>query len=105
MFGCISDQVAIVIDSRPFRLAIIDIEDSTRVKHVAARKVIISNCAGAVLGNWQRSPYLKVFPIFGRLEINQGWEEQDHVPSLVHDWCTAVSAADFAWQLVYGSLF
>lgn len=85
MFGCISDQVAVVIDPRPFWLAIIDVEDSTRVKHVAA--------------------YLKVFPIFGRLEINQGWKEQDHVPSLVHDGCTAVSAANFAWQLVHGGFF
>ncbi len=44
--------------------------------------------------------YFKVLPFFGRLEIYQSWEEQDHVPSLVHDWCTTVRATDFAGQLM-----
>lgn len=53
----------------------------------------------------QCSPRVKVLPVFRRLEVDQGWEQQDHIPSLVHDRCAAVSTADFARQLVYSCLF
>ncbi len=36
LFGCISNQLTLIVDARPLRLAIIDVEDTTRVKHVAA---------------------------------------------------------------------
>jgi len=47
---------------------------------------------------------IKVFAVLWILEIDQGWEQQDHVPPLVHDGCTTVGAADFAGQLMHGSL-
>lgn len=49
-------------------------------------------------------PDVEVLPFFGALEIDQGWEEQDHVSSFVHDGCTAVGTADLARQLVNGGL-
>ena len=34
------------------------------------------------------------------VELDQGWKEQDHVASLVHDRCVSVGAADFGRKLV-----
>lgn len=48
---------------------------------------------------------IKIFALLWRLEIDQGWKQQDHVPSFIHDRCTAICTADFARQLVHGSLF
>jgi hypothetical protein len=36
------------------------------------------------------------FLLFFTLEFNQGWEEQDHVPALIHDRGSAVCTADLA---------
>lgn len=47
---------------------------------------------------------VKILPVFGRLEIDQGGKEQDHVPSLVHDGGAAVRTADLARQLVHARL-
>lgn len=38
------------------------------------------------------------------LKLDERWEEQDHVASLVHDWAAAVAAANLAWQLMSGRL-
>lgn len=46
----------------------------------------------------------KILPILLILEINQGREQQDHVPALVHDRGAAVRAADLAGQLVHAGL-
>lgn len=46
-------------------------------------------------------PYIKILPVLGRFPIDQGWEQQDHVPALVHDRCTTVGAADFAGKFVH----
>lgn len=53
----------------------------------------------------QCSPRFEILPVFRRLEVDQGWEQQDHISSFVHDRCTAISTADFARQFVYGCLF
>ena len=45
-----------------------------------------------------------MLPLLVILEINQGREEQDHVPPFVHDGGAAVGAADFAGELVHARL-
>lgn len=47
----------------------------------------------------------KILLILFALEIDQGWKEQDHVASLVHDGCSAICAADLARQFVPARLF
>ena len=36
--------------------------------------------------------------------MDQAWEEQYHVPALIHDWAMAEAAPHFAWQLVLVAL-
>ena len=36
--------------------------------------------------------------------MDQAWEEQNHIPALIHDWAMAEAAPHFAWQLVLVAL-
>jgi len=48
---------------------------------------------------------IKPLLLLVRLELNQTREQQDHIPPLVHDWCSAVGTADFTRELVSCRLF
>lgn len=50
-------------------------------------------------------PDVKVLAVLGGFEVDQGWEQQDHVSTFIHNGCSAVGAADLAWQLVHTRLF
>lgn len=52
----------------------------------------------------QRLPWLEFCLVFVRLEVHKTWEQQNHVPSLVHYGRMAERAADFARQLVLDGL-
>lgn len=47
---------------------------------------------------------VEVLAVLRRLEVDQSWEQQYHIPPFVHDRCTAVRAADFAGELVHRGL-
>jgi hypothetical protein len=46
----------------------------------------------------------EVLAFLWRLEIDQSWEQQDHVSPFIHDRCTTVCTADFAGQFMHCSL-
>jgi len=50
------------------------------------------------------SPWLEICLVLVGLQVNQAREEQDHVPSLIHDWAVAVVATNFARKLVLNRL-
>lgn len=76
----ILNQITLIINTRPLRQAIGDVHNALTVEHVAAR--------------------LEVRLVLVGLEVNQGWEEEDHVAPLIHDGAVAERAAHFAGQLV-----
>jgi hypothetical protein len=78
--GTILNQITLVINPGPLRQTIGDIHNALAVEHVAAR--------------------LEVRLVLVGLEVDQGWEEEDHVAPLVHDGAVAEGAAHFAGQLV-----
>jgi hypothetical protein len=78
------NEIALVVDTAPLRQTIGDVHDTLAVEHVAA---------GLEVG----------FVLVG-LEVDERWEEQDHVAALVHDGAVAVRAAHFAGQLVLDAL-
>ena len=49
-------------------------------------------------------PWLEVCLVLIGLQVNQAWEEQNHVSSLVHDWAVAEVTANLAWKLVLNRL-
>jgi len=49
-------------------------------------------------------PRLEVCLVLVGLQVNQTWEQQDHVPALVHDWAVAVVASNLARKLVLDRL-
>ena len=46
----------------------------------------------------------EVLFVFLGLEVDERWEEQDHISTLIHDGRAAVGATDFARELVRGGL-
>ena len=80
----ILNQITLIINTRPLRQAVGDVHNALAVEHVAAR--------------------LEVRLVLVGLEVNQGWEEEDHVAPLVHDGAVAEGAAHFAGQLVLDRL-
>ena len=51
-------------------------------------------------------PWRKLLNVLSApLELEQAREEQDHVPTLVHDWAPTMGARDLAGQLVLRRLF
>ena len=104
ILGTVGDEIATVVEAGPFGLSIVDVEDTSGIEHVAAETPL----AGDI--TWCRYiilfiPRVEVFPILRVLEVDQGGEEQDHIPPFVHDGRSAVGAADFAGKLVDAGLF
>lgn len=47
---------------------------------------------------------IEVLPVLFRFEVDQGWEQQYHIPPFIHDGRPTVRAADFAGELVFACL-
>ena len=97
----IFNEIAVVVDTRPFRLPIWDIKHSSWVKHVATAVVRYWHWN---LAKKESLPDLKVLPLFWGLEVDQGWKQQDHVPPFIHDGCPAICAADLARKFMDAGL-
>ena len=48
--------------------------------------------------------WLEILSVLLILKINQSREEQDHVPSFIHNWSAAVCTANLARQLMHTRL-
>ena len=63
-------------------------------------------------GKGQRQPkreekdsrWLEILLILVVFEVDERWEQENHVSTFVHDWCTTVCAADFAGEFVNAGL-
>lgn len=66
--------------------------------------VALSTVDGQLICRQDDVPDFEILPLGWVLEIDQGWEEQDHIPALIHDRGSAVCAADFAGKLMDAGL-
>lgn len=72
LFRRIAHQFTLAVDTRPLRLPVVDVKDSSWIEHVAA--VTRKHQQSLLLGVTSDILNVEVFAILWRLEIDQGWE-------------------------------
>ena len=102
LWWTVFNEITVTVDSSPLWKSVRNVHDSLVVEHVAS--VTISRWNNDTLNCCSCSPWLEVCLVLVGLQVNQAREEQDHVPSLVHDRTVAVVAANFARKLVLDRL-
>jgi len=99
------DEIALLVQARPFGQTIRNVHNALAVEHVASVKHNVSEAFDNTRSPCSSdSPRLEVSLILICLQVDQAREQQDHVPALIHNRAVAVRAADLARQLVLDAL-
>jgi len=77
-------ELTVVIDACPLWLSVINVKYPPWVKHMA---------------RWFEILFVRII-----FEVDQSWEQQNHISPFIHNWRSTIGAADFAGQLVYTCL-